>query len=90
MSATSDTSQSPIGPCGPSEQSPFGDSLRHASTALLSSALDCGENTGVVVVVVVHTARAIDPRDPVNMFILLACLSVPHIFFQEYKKNLDI
>ena len=34
------------------EQSPFEDILRHASTALLSSALDCSENAAVVVVVV--------------------------------------
>ena len=47
MSVTLETSQSPSGPCGLLEQSPFGDSLRHASTALRSSALDCGENAGV-------------------------------------------
>ena len=46
MSATRDTSHFPIGPCGPLEQSPLGDSLRHALTARLSSALDSGENAG--------------------------------------------
>ena len=48
MSVTRDTSHSSIGPCGPLEPSPCVDSLRYASTALLSSALDRGENTGVV------------------------------------------
>ena len=38
-----DTSQ-PYGPLG---QSPIGEIFMHASTALLSSALDCGENAGV-------------------------------------------
>ena len=42
-----DTSHSPIVPCGPLEQSPFGDNFRHALTALLSSGLDSGENAGV-------------------------------------------
>ena len=55
MSVTLDTSHSPIGPCGPSEPSPLGDNLRHASTALLSSALDFGENTEVVATEVVGT-----------------------------------
>ena len=41
-----DTSHSPIGPCGPLGQLPFGDNFRHASTALLRSGLDCGENAG--------------------------------------------
>ena len=48
ISVTRDTSHSPIGPCGPLEQSPCGHILMCASTAVLSSALDCGENTGVV------------------------------------------
>ena len=48
MSVVLDTSHSPIGPCELSEQSPFGDCSRHASTALLSSALDCSEIAGVV------------------------------------------
>ena len=48
MSVTLDTPHFPIGPCGPSKQSPFvGETSRHASTALLISALDCGENAGV-------------------------------------------
>ena len=38
-----DTSHSPIGPCGPFEQAPLGGTFRHASMALLSSALDRGE-----------------------------------------------
>ena len=46
MSVTRDTSQVPIAPCGPFEHLPFGDSLRHASTALLSCTLDRGENAG--------------------------------------------
>ena len=44
MSVTLDTFHSRIGPCVPLEQSPVGDTSRHASTALLSSALDFGEN----------------------------------------------
>ena len=40
MSCTLDTSHSVIGPCGPLEQSPFGESLMHASTALLTCTLD--------------------------------------------------
>ena len=40
-------SHSPIGRCGLLEQSPFGDSLRHAPTALLSCTLDCGTNAGL-------------------------------------------
>ena len=46
MLVTLDTSHSPIGPCRPLEQSPTGDSSRHALTAPLSSILDCGENDG--------------------------------------------
>ena len=49
MSVTRDTSQVPIGPCGCFKHLPFGDSLRHASTALLSCTLDRGENAGVAV-----------------------------------------
>ena len=44
---TLDTSHSPIGPCGPLEQSPSGDNFRHVSTALLSCTLDCGTNAGL-------------------------------------------
>ena len=43
MSVTRDTAHSLMGPCGSSAQSPFGDSVRHASTALRISSLDCGE-----------------------------------------------
>ena len=45
MSVTRDTSHVPIGPCGPMEQS--SDSLRHSSTASLSSCRVFGENTVV-------------------------------------------
>ena len=44
ISVTRDTSHAWIGPCGPLEHSPLGDSLRHVSTARLSCTLDCGEN----------------------------------------------
>ena len=49
MSVTPETSHSPIGPCGPLEQSPSVDRSRHALTAPLSSSCDSGENaaTGV-------------------------------------------
>ena len=50
MSVTRDTSQVPIGPCGPFEHLPFGDSPRHVSTAVLSSTLESGENAEVCVV----------------------------------------
>merc|ERR1712032_1783541 len=53
ISTTLDTSHSPIEPFGPLEQSPSGDSLRHALTALWNSVLDFGENDAVVVHVVV-------------------------------------
>ena len=45
MSVTCDTSHVPIGPCGPMEQS--SDSLRHSSTASLSSCRVFGQNTVV-------------------------------------------
>ena len=45
MSMILDTSHSPIAPCGPAEQSPFGDNFRHAVTLFLSASLVCGENT---------------------------------------------
>ena len=60
MSVTRDTSHSPMGPCGPVEQSPSGDSFRHSRTALLSSNLDSGENTGAGVVVE-HLVNAATP-----------------------------
>ena len=44
VSVTLDTSHSPIGPCGPSEQSPSGANFRQIVTAFLSSAWNCGEN----------------------------------------------
>ena len=49
--------------CGPLEQSPSGDSLRHSLTAALSSALEGNA---------VHTVSNIDPGEPSNMFLLLA------------------
>ena len=45
MSVTSDTSQDPIGPCGPLEQSV--DSCRHSLTAAWSAALDFGSHSAV-------------------------------------------
>ena len=68
MSLTLDTFHSPIGPCGPLKQSPCWDILRHTSTALLSCALDCGENAGLVA----HAVPDIDPGEPANMSFLLA------------------
>ena len=44
MSVTADTSQSPIDPCGLSEQFPIGDVLIHSLTASRSSSLDSGLN----------------------------------------------
>ena len=54
-----DTSHSSLRPCGP---------LEHASTALFSSFLDCGENSRVAV----QTAFDIDPGDSANMALFLA------------------
>ena len=48
--------------------SPCGDDLRCASTAHLSSTLDCGENAGVVV----HSVSDIDPDDPTNVVVEIA------------------
>ena len=45
ISVNLDTSHSSIAPCTPSEQSGIRDDLIHLSTAFLSCALDCGENT---------------------------------------------
>ena len=47
MSVIFDTSQPAIGPCELDGPSPLADNVRHASTAPLSSGLDCGENTGM-------------------------------------------
>ena len=47
MSTTWGTCQSPIAPCALPEQSPFGDTAKHLSTALFSWALDFGENAVV-------------------------------------------
>ena len=44
MPVTLDTSHAPIGPCELSEHSPFADDFRQIVTAVLSSALDFGEN----------------------------------------------
>ena len=66
ISVTRDTSHSPIGPCGLSEPSPSGECSRYASTVLLSSALDCGENTDKAVLIV-QTVDDIDPDVPSNI-----------------------
>ena len=50
ISVTAETSQDPIGPCGPLEQSE--DDLRHSSMAVLRSPFDFGVNTAVVAVLV--------------------------------------
>ena len=65
MLVTFETSQSPIGPCGASDQSPFGDRYRQISTALWNSTLAIGENT----VGGLHgdVAGTIDPDDPTNI-----------------------
>ena len=42
-----DTSQSPICPCGPPEQSPFGENSRHVRTASLSTMVFFGANAGM-------------------------------------------
>ena len=47
MLVTADTSQSPIDPCGPSEQSPVGDISTHFLTAAWSCSVDCGLNAAV-------------------------------------------
>ena len=47
MSGTADTSQDPIGPCGPLEQS-VGDSCRHSTMADWSSVLDFGAHAVAV------------------------------------------
>ena len=52
-----DTSHSAIGPCTSWEQSPPGDSLMHASTAVWSSFRDCGEKTKGMMLAVVSCAR---------------------------------
>ena len=44
MSVTWETSHDPIGPFGWFEHAPIRDSVKHASTALLNSAVDCGAN----------------------------------------------
>jgi hypothetical protein len=84
MSVTLDASHSPMGPCGPVEQSLLEDSFRNALTALLSSALDCGENNGVLVLVLVHSGCDIDADEPLNMEGLLAferSQADPHCFW---------
>ena len=44
ISVTLDTSHLPIAPCGPFEQPPFGNKLRHALTAPLRSTRASGKN----------------------------------------------
>ena len=67
---TLDTSHSPMGPCGQAEQSPVWDSWTYCSTASCSSSVDFGEKAERVVV---HIARDIDPDDPANMSVFVAC-----------------
>ena len=69
MSVTLDTSHSPIGPCGQSEQSPFEDSWRYVATAFVSCFWDRGENTEVAIV---HSIVDINPGEPVHISRLLA------------------
>ena len=62
---------SPLGPCGPSTalwESPRRQRIRYASTALWSSALDCGENAPGGL----HNFGDMDPDEPSNIWILLA------------------
>ena len=47
MRLISETLDTPHAPIGPFEQSPFGNSLMHALTALFRSTLDRGKNAGV-------------------------------------------
>ena len=56
---TADTSHDPIGPLGPEEQCPTGDSVMHEPTASRSSALLWGANTAVLFVVVTRGANAV-------------------------------
>ena len=51
MTVIAETSQDPIGPCEPLEQS-MEDSLRHSLMAAWSSVFDLGANTVVAAVVV--------------------------------------
>ena len=48
MSVTAETSQDPIGPCSPLEQS-VGDSSKHRTMAALSSVLDSGAHPAMAV-----------------------------------------
>merc|ERR1719201_653007 len=67
MLVTWDTSHTPIGPCGPVEQSPTGDRLRHALTAAMRCSLWRGEK---------HIPFAMDPGELSNMVALLAFESI--------------
>ena len=73
MSTTRDTSHSPIiSLCDP-EQSPFGDRSRHASTAFLSSAVDCGEREEAAMLVPRTVVADINSNDPTDA---VSCLPV--------------
>ena len=72
MSCTRDTSHSPIGPYGPVEQSPFGDTSRHERTARSTSSLDWGENADLVAGLSVHSFDDMEPDEPKNKPSLLA------------------
>ena len=85
-SVTLETSHSLIGPCGLLEQSPSGDSSRHALTAPLSSVLDCAENAAR------GWNRAVGPSCKVgtgsvrvNVYILLARVRVmPNVHLRAH------
>ena len=62
ISVTPDTSQDPIGPCGPSEQSKS-PRFRHSAMAASSSALDLGAHPYVVVVVGIVVSVSISVRE---------------------------
>ena len=73
MNVMRDTSQYPIGPCCPLEQSPSGDSLMHTAITLLSSALDWGGEKGGMAMVVLRTTVAnSDPEMYVVFFLFSA------------------
>ena len=71
ISLSRDTSHSPIGPCGLSAQSFTEVSLRHDSTAILSSALERGEKAGGFQALV-EVGRADDDHARVKMLCKLA------------------
>ena len=90
MSATPDTSQDPIGPCEPLEQSPTGDALIHGSTAPLRSSLFFGENVLPAKVVVrcwIHASvqRAMSKREISQGFELTQASNISGFTLQCYR-----